>query len=165
MDVVLMRPDVAVAVTGPLAVSSVAARLTIESVEAMMASTAAHRVLYADGSSISLTLVKPDIPPPDEATRAHIRSVNLLPNVARLVRRDRRAWLLGRDDARRAGGPLARVVAGSARRAVGRVASPSWPSAFAGSISTRSRGRSRRFVPSTSAPPAEASEERARRRR
>jgi hypothetical protein len=83
MDVVLMRPDVAVAVTGPLAVSSVAARLTIESVDAIIASTAAHRVLYADGSSISLTLIKPDVPPPDEATRAHIRRVNLSPDVAR----------------------------------------------------------------------------------
>ena len=83
MDVVLMRPDVAVAVVGPLAVSSVAARLTVESVDAMLTSTAAHRALYGGGSSISLTLVKPDIPPPDETTRAHIRNVNRQPDVAR----------------------------------------------------------------------------------
>jgi hypothetical protein len=83
MDVVLMRPDVAVAVTGPLAISSVAARLTVESVDAMVASTAAHRALYADGSSISLTLVKPNIPPPDETTRAHLRNVNLQRDVSR----------------------------------------------------------------------------------
>jgi len=78
-----MRRDVAVAVTGPLAVSSVAARLTIESVESMIASTASHRTRYPDGSSISLTLVKPDIPPPDEGTRAHLRLVNQQPDVAR----------------------------------------------------------------------------------
>lgn len=83
MDVVLMRPDVAVALTGPLAVSSVAARLTVESVDAMVASTKRHRALYADGSSISLTLVKPNIPPPDEATRAHLRKINLQPGVSR----------------------------------------------------------------------------------
>ncbi len=83
MDIVLMRRDVAVAVTGPLAVSSVAARLTIESVEAMVASTASHRTLYVDGSSISLTLVKPNVPPPDEGTRAHLRVVNQQPDVAR----------------------------------------------------------------------------------
>lgn len=83
MDVVLMRPDVAVAVSGPLAVSSVAARLTVESVDAMIASTSAHRSLYADGSSISLTLVKPNVPPPDEVTRAHIRNVNRQPGVSR----------------------------------------------------------------------------------
>lgn len=78
-----MRHDVAVAVTGPLAVSSVAARLTIESVEAMVVSTEAHRTLYADGRSISLTLVKPNIAPPDERTRAHLREVNLQRDVAR----------------------------------------------------------------------------------
>ena len=78
-----MRRDVAVAVSGPLAVSSVAARLTIENVEAMVVSTTEHRALYADGSSISITLVKPDIPPPDEGTRAHIRLVNQQPDSAR----------------------------------------------------------------------------------
>ena len=78
-----MRRDVAVAVTGPLAVSSVAARLTIESVEAMVISTTPHRTRYADGSSISLTLVKPNVPPPDEGTRAHLRVVNQQPDVAR----------------------------------------------------------------------------------
>lgn len=83
MEIVLMRRDVAVAVTGPLAISSVAARLTVESVEAMVVSTTSHRTLYADGSSISLTLVKPNIPPPDEGTRAHIRLINQQPDSAR----------------------------------------------------------------------------------
>jgi hypothetical protein len=83
MDILLMRPDVAVAVTGPLAVSSVAARLTVESVDAMVGATTGHRALYADGSSISLTIVKPDIPPPDEPTRAHLRKINLQPGVSR----------------------------------------------------------------------------------
>lgn len=83
MDVVLMRPDVAVAVTGPLAISSVAARLTIERVDAMIASTSFHRALYADGSSISITIVKPNIPPPDEATRAHLAVVNVQPSTSR----------------------------------------------------------------------------------
>lgn len=78
-----MRPDVAVAVTGPLAVSSVAARLTVESVDAMVSATKEHRALYADGSSISLTLVRPNIPPPDDATRAHLRKINMQPGVSR----------------------------------------------------------------------------------
>jgi hypothetical protein len=83
MDTLLMRPDVAVAVTGPLAVSSVAARLTIESVDAVVSATTSHRALYPDGSSISLTIVKPNIPPPDDETRAHLRRINLRPGVSR----------------------------------------------------------------------------------
>lgn len=83
MDVVLMRPDVAVAVTGPLAITSVAARLTVERVDAMVASTAYHRAIHLDGSSISLTIVKPNIAPPDDETRAHLRKINLQPGVSR----------------------------------------------------------------------------------
>ncbi len=83
MDVVLMRPDVAVALTGPLAVTSVAARLTVERVDAMVASASYHRAIHLDGSSISLTIVKPNIPPPDEETRAHLRRINMQPGVSR----------------------------------------------------------------------------------
>ncbi|MBN8616109.1 MAG: hypothetical protein J0L92_36295 [Deltaproteobacteria bacterium] len=83
MDVVLLRPDVAVAVTGPLAITSVAARLTVERVDAMVASTAYHRAIHLDGSSISLTIVKPNVPPPDDETRAHLRKINLQPGVSR----------------------------------------------------------------------------------
>lgn len=83
MDVVLERPDVAVAVDGPLAISSLAAQLTVEAVDAMFDATTVHRGRYRGGGSISITLVKPNVPTPDEATRAHIRRINLRPDVAR----------------------------------------------------------------------------------
>ncbi|MFO0683708.1 MAG: hypothetical protein U0234_16740 [Sandaracinus sp.] len=83
MDVVLERPDVAVAIDGPLAISSLAAQLTVEAVDAMFAATTVHRARHRDGGSISITLVKPNVPVPDDATRAHIRRINLRPDVAR----------------------------------------------------------------------------------
>lgn len=83
MDVVLQRSDVAVAIDGPLAISSLAAQLTVEAVDAMFEATTVHRARYGGGGSISITLVKPNVPVPDDATRAHIRRVNLRPDVAR----------------------------------------------------------------------------------
>jgi hypothetical protein len=83
MEIVLHRADVAVALEGPLAISSLAAQLTIESVDAMIGATTAHRARYEGGSSISVTLVKPNVAVPDDATRAHIRRTNARRDVAR----------------------------------------------------------------------------------
>lgn len=83
MEVVLSRPDVAVALDGPLAISSLAAQLTVEAVDAIFAAGAEHRARYDGGRSISITLVKPNVAVPDEATRAHIRQTNLRSDVAK----------------------------------------------------------------------------------
>lgn len=100
----------------------------------------------------SLTLVKPDIPPPDETTRAHIRNVNRQPDVARtsyVVIDAQGFW------AATMRGVLAGISRCAPRRrhvALRRSRSrwPSSPSACAVRTWTPSRDRSLPFVRSTS---------------
>ena len=162
MDTLLMRPDVAVAVTGPLAVSSVAARLTIECVDAMVSATAEHRALYTDGSSISLTIVKPNIPPPDDGTRAHLRRINLRPGVSRtsIVVIDAPGFWAATMRGVLAG--ISLVSPQSPRGAASIEAALSSHRACGGSTSTPSRRRSRRSAPVTSSSAIASPRERVR---
>jgi hypothetical protein len=75
MDVVLRRKDVAMALVGPVAVSSIVGRLTVDGVQAMSDAAAEHRAKYA-GRELSLTVAKDGIPMPDDETRAFIKQMN-----------------------------------------------------------------------------------------
>ena len=84
MDVVLMTKDAAVALHGPIAVSSVNGKLTAPLVQRLSDVCADHRAQYR-GREISLTLTREGMLLPDAEARKLMNEMSAGPEVASVV--------------------------------------------------------------------------------
>lgn len=81
LEQLLWRPDVAAACCGRLIVSSLAAKLTVEMIDALYDCAVEHRKQW-DGKSISLTVMKPRVAAPERDAREHVKVVQARPGGA-----------------------------------------------------------------------------------